>query len=133
MDARTFHSPRMADLKVDFVFPEYSVVGPSRVVLWKAKKIKGVLVETIGPPSRTFQPAELTTCEGWNKGFVISPPPAGSQGGTHQGVGPETVGQHHPFAEGFILIILLGQLSWPVDAKASSIYCGGTPVESQQS
>lgn len=45
MDARTFHSPRMADLNVDFVFPEYSVVGPSGVVLWKPKKIKGVLVE----------------------------------------------------------------------------------------
>lgn len=45
MDARTFHSPRMADLKVDFVFPKYSVVGSSGVVLWKARKIKRELVE----------------------------------------------------------------------------------------
>lgn len=33
MDATTFHSPRIADLKVDFLFSEYSVVGPSGVVL----------------------------------------------------------------------------------------------------
>lgn len=50
MDARTFHSPRMADLNVDFVFPEYSVVGPSGVVLWKPKKTKGVLVENHKSP-----------------------------------------------------------------------------------
>lgn len=76
-----------------------------------------------------MQAAELTFCEGYSRGFVISLKLTGSQGGTHQRVGPESVGQHLPLAEGLVLIILLGEFSWPVDAKASSIYCGGTPVE----
>lgn len=48
---------------------------------------------------------------------VVRPP------GVVQGVGPEAVSQHHPLAEGLVLIILLRKLCWPVNAKASTIHC----------
>lgn len=49
-------------------------------------------------------------------------------GCTHQGVGPEAVSQHHPLAEGLVLVILLRKLCWPVNAKASTIHCSCAPV-----
>ena len=51
------------------------------------------------------------------------------RGHTHQGVGPEAVGQHHPLAESLVFVIFLGELGWPVNAKASAIYRGGAPAE----
>ena len=161
MQAGTFHSPGMVGhLENTFVvFPEYSVVRPSGVVLWEAKKI----TQEGGQCHRQQFLLPIRTCQGklsshspegreveellvrpglaglGKEGQLcyqhcISPVEildslarscGGGWGHTHQGVGPEAVGQHHPLAEGLILIILLGELSWPVNAKACSIYCGG--------
>lgn len=46
-----------------------------------------------------------------------------------QGVGPEAVGQHHPLAEGLVLVILLRELGWPVNAEAGTVHRGGALVD----
>lgn len=70
---------RMADLKADFVFPEYSVVGPSGVVLGEAKKIKSDSVsgKLQVLPSRTFQVTEL------GQGLCCHLPPNSRESGRH--------------------------------------------------
>ena len=51
------------------------------------------------------------------------------RGHTHQGVGPEAVGQHHPLAESLVFVIFLGVLFLVSDFP--TIQCKhGCPVES---
>lgn len=38
---------------------------------------------------------------------------------THQGIGSESVGQHHPLSEGVIFIIIFLQLRWTFNAQPS--------------
>lgn len=59
---------------------------------------------------------------------VAIPEECGGWECTHQRVGPEAVSQHHPLAEGLVLVILLRKLCWPVNAKASAIHCSCAPV-----
>lgn len=81
------------------------------------------------------------TAEGRHTSLPAPPPLQGRNcgdpaetrwGGTHApGVGAEAVGQHHPLAESLVLVIFLGELGWPVNAKASAIYRGGAPALGQ--
>lgn len=76
-------------------------------------------------------PARLPHYRGW-RGTSEEPAAqleqCGGRGCMYQGIGPEAVGQHHPLAESFVLIVLLGELGWPVNAKAGAVHCGGAPA-----
>lgn len=66
------------------------------------------------------------------KNHVAQPDMVWGDGDTHQGVGPEAVGQHHPLAEGLVLVILLRELGWPVNAEAGTVHRGGAPAGRRQ-